>query len=198
MTFIQSFLIAIGLAADAFAVSITNGLSAKELKLKKALQIALSFGIFQAMMPLMGFLVGRFFTEIIERFDHYIALLLLGFIGGKMLYGAISELRHKKQGADASDEKPQSLSFGALMLQSVATSIDALVVGIGFIAMRMTVAEVVAAVVTIGAVTFVTSLIGVYAGKKFGEMLGHRAELIGGIILIGIGVKIFIEHTFLQ
>lgn len=197
MGFAELFLLSVGLAMDAFAVSIGNGLSMKKSDPKAALAIALSFGIFQALMPTAGYFLGTAFETVISRFDHYIALIFLGFIGGKMIFDGIKELRKSKKESTESGEKeeqPFKLSFGALMIQSVATSIDALIVGVSFAALPDV--NIWTAVVLIGVITFAISLVGVFSGKKFGQLLGSRAEVFGGLILVGIGLKVFIEHVF--
>lgn len=197
MGFAELLLLAVGLAMDAFAVSIGNGLSMKKSDPKSALAIALSFGVFQALMPTAGYFLGTAFETVISRFDHYIALIFLGFIGGKMIFDGIKELREsKKEGTESGEkeEQPFKLSFGALMIQSVATSIDALIVGVSFAALPDV--NIWTAVVLIGVITFAISLVGVFSGKKFGQLLGSRAEVFGGLILVGIGLKVFIEHVF--
>ena len=191
---LQSFLLAIGLAMDAFAVSISNGLTMKKIMLRHALAIAGAFGIFQAIMPLLGYFLGSSFAEFISRWDHYIALIFLGFIGGRMIFEGIKELRQKNK--DNKDSLEYKFSFTALMFQAVATSIDAFVVGVSFVAMKMTVFDMITAVSIIGVITFGLSLVGIFAGKRFGELLGSKAVVAGGIILVGIGLKVFIEHIF--
>ncbi len=193
MGIVELLLLAVGLAMDAFAVSIGNGLAMKKNDVKAALAIALSFGVFQALMPVLGYFLGSAFENVIKEFDHYIALLFLGFIGGKMIFDGIKEIREKKKGAET-EEKPFKLAFGTLMIQAVATSIDALIVGVSFAALPDV--NIWAAVAMIGAITFAISLCGVFFGKKFGQLLGSRAEVFGGIILVGIGVKVFVEHMF--
>lgn len=197
MGIIELILLSIGLAMDAFAVSIGNGLTMKKNEPKAALAIALSFGIFQALMPTLGYFLGSAFESAISRFDHIIALIFLGFIGGKMIFDGIKELKESK-GGDKDKEKAEEqsfrLSFGTLMIQSVATSIDALIVGVSFAALPDV--NIWAAVLLIGVITFTLSLIGVFSGKKFGQLLGSRAEIFGGLILVGIGLKVFIEHVF--
>ncbi|MCL2109842.1 MAG: manganese efflux pump MntP family protein [Oscillospiraceae bacterium] len=194
---IQIFLIGAGLSADAFAVSITNGLSYKNLTRADALKIALSFGVFQAVMPLLGFLLGAVFAEFINSFAHFIALIFLGFIGVKML---IDEIGSKKEiqaaKTDIVPEKPEKLSAKLLIIQAIATSIDALIAGVVFISMGITGGLIFGAVGIIGATTFAFSFAGVYLGRKFGALLGGKAKIVGGVILIGIGVKIFLEHYF--
>ncbi len=191
---LQSFLLAIGLAMDAFAVSISNGLTMKKIMLRHALAIAGAFGIFQAIMPLLGYFLGSSFAEFISRWDHYIALIFLGFIGGRMIFEGIKELRQKNK--DNKDRLEYKFSFTALMFQAVATSIDAFVVGVSFVAMKMTVFDMITAVSIIGVITFGLSLVGIFAGKRFGELLGSKAVVAGGMILVGIGLKVFIEHIF--
>ena len=195
MGIIELVLISVGLAMDAFAVSIGNGLSMKKSSPKAALAIAFSFGLFQALMPTIGYFLGSAFESVISEFDHYIALIFLGFIGGKMIFDGIGELRGSKKAAagQETEEKPFKLSFVTLMIQSIATSIDALIVGVSFSTLLDSVWT---AVLLIGVITFLISLAGVFFGKKFGELLGSKAEIFGGLILVGIGVKVFIEHMF--
>jgi len=186
MLFFQVFLIALGLSADAFAVAITNGLSLKDSSRKQALKIAAAFGLFQAVMPLLGFLLGSVFAEFIGRYAHWVAFIFLGFIGGKML---IDELFAKNK-----DEKAhETLSLRLLLMQAIATSIDALVVGVSFIAMGISGLMILPCVAMIGVVTFILSFLGVDLGKKFGRLLGGRAKIVGGLVLVGIGVKVLVE-----
>ena len=210
MSIIELLLLAVGLSMDAFAVSIGNGLSMKKISLKKALPVALSFGLFQALMPLAGYFLGSAFESVIKQWDHYIALAFLGFIGGKMIYDGIREIiadRDAKKTPDKDEEisdnpskneagadNEKSLSFGKLMIQAVATSIDALIVGVSFAALPDV--NIWIAVSLIGVITFSLSMVGVFAGKKFGELLGSKAEVLGGLILVGIGIKVFVEHMF--
>lgn len=193
MGFVELLLLAIGLAMDAFAVSIGNGLSMKKQNPKAALAIAFSFGLFQALMPTLGYFLGSAFETVIRQFDHFIALIFLGFIGGKMIFDGIKELIADKKGE--TEELPEfKLTFGKLLIQAIATSIDALIVGVSFAALPDV--NIWTAVLLIGAVTFAISLAGVFSGKKFGQLLGSKAEIFGGIILVGIGLKVFIEHVF--
>lgn len=193
MGIIELLLLAVGLSMDAFAVSIGNGLTMKKSSIKAALAIALSFGLFQALMPTVGYFLGSAFENVIKEFDHYIALLFLGFIGGKMIFDGIKEIREKRSGK-GEEEKPFKLSFGTLMIQAVATSIDALIVGVSFAALPDV--NIWAAVSLIGVTTFTISIFGVFFGKKFGQLLGSKAEIFGGLILVGIGIKVFVEHMF--
>lgn len=185
MGIIELLLLSAGLAMDAFAVSVTNGMVKKNVHRLWAFGIALTFGLFQGVMPAIGYALGIKFTKYITRYDHYIALILLGFIGGKMIIDAIGH-------DDEKIEKNAVLTFGELMVQGVATSIDALAIGVSFAAMNV---NIVTACWLICLITFVLSFIAVFIGKKFGTLLNNKAELFGGIILVGIGVKIFIEHT---
>lgn len=167
---------------DAVCVSMSNGMCYKA-RLKQAFLIALTFGIFQGVMPIIGYYCGSLFAEQIRGIDHWIALILLSIIGGKMIYDGL-----KKE-----EESSCSLKLTAkvLLVQGVATSIDALAVGVSFAAMDV---NIWAAALVIVVCTFVLSLIAVFAGKKIGTRLNARAEIFGGVILILIGLKIFIEH----
>ncbi len=189
MSIIELFLIAVGLSMDAFAVSISNGTVIRNRK--KAVFAALMFGVFQAGMPVIGYFLGSAFAEIISRYAPIIALGVLGFIGGKMIVESIGDLRRKDNGQQESSLKEPSI--GTIMLQAVATSIDALVVGVSFAAMSV---NIIPAVIFIGVVTFAISLVGVFGGVKFGQLLGAKASLMGGIVLVGIGLKTFIENLF--
>ena len=185
MGIIEIIILSIGLAMDATAVSMTNGMNDTQIKIKKIVLIGLTFGIFQAIMPLLGYLFGTLFVEFIEQIDHWIALILLGFLGFQMLREGLS----KKD----DEEKVKELGIKMLFLQGVATSIDALAVGISFASLGV---NIVYAVLSIGVITTMLSIIGVLIGKKFGDLLNNKASILGGIILISIGIKIFIEHMF--
>lgn len=183
MTFFELFLIGIGLSMDAFAVSICKGLSMQKIDKKYTLCIGLFFGGFQALMPLTGYLLGSRFSGYIERFDHWIAFVLLALIGFNM----IKESREEEE-----EEKPYAgVNFKELLILAVATSIDALAVGVSFAFLGVRIAP---AVTLIGCTTFVLTLAGVWVGNLFGSRYKSRAELTGGIILILIGVKILLEH----
>lgn len=185
MGFLEIFLIGIGLSADAFSVAVCKGLNMRKLNLKHAYIIALFFGGFQAIMPLIGYLLGTNFASYIEQFDHWIAFVLLGFIGGKM---AIEAIRDKD---DDEEEKTDVLKIGELTVMAIATSIDALAVGITFAFLKV---NILLSVLLIGVTTFALSLGGVLLGNKFGAKYKSKAELAGGIILVLIGVKILLEH----
>lgn len=185
MIYLEVLLIGVGLAMDAFAVSICKGLAMKKVDKKQTLLIAVFFGGFQAIMPLIGWLLGRGFEQYITSIDHWIAFALLGFIGGKMLFDVF---RDKDENSEKDDS---ALKIKELFVLAVATSIDALAVGITFAFLSYPIAESVA---IIGIVTFVISLAGVYIGNIFGKRFEKKAQIAGGIILILIGIKILIEH----
>jgi putative Mn2+ efflux pump MntP len=155
------------------------------------------FGLFQGLMPLLGYFIGSAFSGFVERIDHWIALVLLAFIGGKMIFESISDIKKKKKTTEQTvitgeKETKKDFSFGEMILQGIATSIDAFVVGI---TLALTVSmNIFISVSIITVATFVLSLLGMYLGKKVGKYLSDYSGIMGGIILIGIGVKIFIEH----
>lgn len=177
--------VGIGLAMDAFSVSITEGIILQKPSFFEASKIAAFFGIFQFLMPCTGYLLGSAFAKYITAFDHYIAFVLLGFIGGKMIYEAVTERDD--------DEIKNPLSFNTLLILAIATSIDALAVGVTFATINV---PVIFASAIIGVVTYAISLSGVYMGSKCGNFLGNKAEILGGAVLIAIGTKILIEHLF--
>lgn len=181
----EIILIGVGLSADAFSVAVCKGLNMRKLNLKHGYIIALFFGVFQAIMPLIGYLLGTGFSSYIEAVDHWIAFALLAFIGGKM---AVEAIRDK---GDSEEEKSDALDLGELTVMAVATSIDALAVGITFAFLDV---NIIPAVVIIGVTTFALSLAGVLIGNRFGAKYKNKAELAGGIILILIGLKILLEH----
>lgn len=185
MSIIEIIVLSIGLAMDATAVSMTNGMNDTKMKVKKILLIGLTFGLFQAIMPLLGYLFGTLFVDFVEKIDHWIALILLGFLGIQMLREGFSKNEDK--------EEVKVLGLKMLLIQGVATSIDALAVGVSLASLK---ANILVAVISIGIITTLLSIIGVYVGKKFGNLLNNKASILGGIILIGIGLKIFIEHMF--
>jgi len=184
MDFANVLLIAFGLAADCFAVSISGSVAMRNVTWYQIGRTALVFGIFQAMMPVFGWLAGRTIVEIIAAYDHWLAFGLLSFIGGKMLWESFR--------SDTDGKKPGDITRGLLLLTlAVATSIDALAVGLTFAFVRI---DIVLASTTIGVVSFGMTIIGFLLGRRVGNLIGKRAELVGGIILIGIGVKILVEH----
>ena len=185
---IELFLLGVGLSMDAFAVSVCKGLGMRKLNKKQALIIGLYFGGFQALMPFVGWLLGSQFQKYITSIDHWIAFILLGFIGGKMVYEAVRE-----KDDDAVGQKDLALNQGEMFLLAIATSIDALAVGIMF-AFTYDNLNIYWAIAIIGLTTFVLSIIGVIVGNFFGNKYKKKSEIAGGIILILIGVKILLEH----
>lgn len=185
--FFTLLLMGVGLSMDAFAVSICKGLSMRKVNKKQCLVIGLFFGGFQALMPFIGWVLGSQFEQYITSIDHWIAFILLGFIGGKMVVEAIQE---KDEVVEVGKMDPP-LDFKEMFILAIATSIDALAVGITFAFLQVPIVE---AVSIIGITTFVISVIGVYVGNFFGNRYKKKAELAGGIILILIGLKILLEH----
>lgn len=182
MTLLELFFIAVGLSMDAFAVAVCKGLSMKRLSLKKSLIIGCYFGGFQALMPFIGYYLGVNFKEYIVSFDHWIAFILLGLIGFNMLKEAEEE-----------DEVNPALDFKTMIILALATSIDALAVGITFAFLSV---SIIPAISFIGSVTFILSVLGVKIGNLFGVKYKSKAEIAGGLILISMGIKILIEHLF--
>lgn len=195
MDFLSLLLIALGLAMDAFAVSITNGVTAKNFTPKTAVMAALCYCICQFMMPLIGWALGTGAYNLISSFDHWIAFGLLAFIGGKMLIDSIKEMKEGQ-----CEEHGVELTGKMIFMQGIATSIDALAVGISFAALGLSCdfslfnINIWSACLLIGAVAFVLPLAGGLLGKKIGCFFKNKAGIIGGIVLIVIGVKILIEH----
>lgn len=181
MSFIELFLIAVGLSMDAFAVSVCKGLSVKRLSPKHALLVGIYFGGFQFLMPVIGYLLGFRFEHIITNIDHWIAFVLLAFIGGNMINESFGK----------SEELNDDFSFKTMLMMAVATSIDALAVGITFAFLSV---RILPAAGLIGITTFIISGAGIYIGNVFGAKYKSKAELAGGVILILIGVKILLEH----
>ncbi len=182
MGLLELFVIAVGLSMDAFAVSICKGLSVRELKPKHALTVGVYFGGFQMLMPLIGFTLGVRFQSFITSIDHWIAFVLLGLIGANM----IRESREQDE-----ENLSDSFSFGTMLPLAVATSIDALAVGVTFAFLQV---SILPAVCFIGATTFILSCIGIRIGHVFGLKYKSRAELFGGAVLILMGIKILLEH----
>lgn len=210
MGFAELFLIAVGLSMDAFAVSVCKGLCMKRLNMRQALVIALFFGGFQGLMPLLGWALGTQFERYITPVDHWIAFGLLALIGGKMLWDAFHEedspcvcgrdcaTCQRRGGADCDDPEAARqapiappLDYRELVMLAIATSIDALAVGITFAFLGV---NIWVAITIIGVTTFVLSLVGVVVGNQFGSRFEKPATIAGGIVLILIGLKILIEH----
>lgn len=200
MNIITILLTGFALAMDAFAVSVTKGMTLKNLTKKMAIKIALFFGVFQAIMPLTGWLLGISFQGYIQAIDHWVALILLSILGGKMIYEFYENRKEAKNEAineasmtmDSENKIDEELSNKELTTLAIATSIDALAVGISFAFFNV---NIISSSLIIGIVTFIVCFIGVVAGKKIGSLFKDYAELIGGIILILIGLNIFNEHT---
>ena len=181
MDFLELLLIAVGLSMDAFAVSVCKGLSVKKLEPKHALLVGMYFGGFQALMPVLGWLLGSRFESLITRYDHWVAFVLLALIGGNMIWESFSK----------EEELNDDFGVKTMLLLAVATSIDALAVGITFAFLEQ---PILPAAGTIGVTTFLLSAAGIYIGRAFGARWKSRAELAGGVILILIGLKILLEH----
>ena len=182
MGFAELFILAVGLSMDAFAVAVCKGLSIQALMPRHAIIVGLWFGAFQALMPAIGWLLGSSFAELIESVDHWIAFVLLALIGGNMIREAV--------GKDEEECDP-SLAPLTMLLLAVATSIDALAVGVTFAFLRV---DILPAVILIGVCTFLISAAGVKVGNVFGVRYKSKAERAGGVVLVLIGLKILLEH----
>ena len=185
--FIELFLVGVGLSMDAFAVSICKGLGMKRLNMKQALAIGVFFGGFQALMPFLGWALGTQLADFITPIDHWIAFILLAVIGGKMLIDAF----HGGDEDEAGEAADAKLDLKELFMLAIATSIDALAVGITFAFLGV---DIVFAIAIIGATTFVISVAGVAVGHAFGARYEKGATVVGGVVLILIGLKILLEH----
>ena len=181
MGFFEIVIIAVALSMDAFAISITIGLSSQKIGIKHLLVPGIYFGSFQAIMPLIGYFAGVFFIYRIQEFDHWAAFFLLGFVGGKMIKDCFSR----------KEEKSNKFGIMSMLVLAVATSIDALAVGITFSFFKI---NIFLAVIVIGLTTFFFSVVGVKIGNKFGTKFKSKAEIIGGVILVLLGIKILLEH----
>ena len=178
----ELFLIAVGLSMDAFAVSVCKGLSVKRATVRQALCVGVYFGGFQALMPLLGYLLGTQFESLITSIDHWIAFVLLSLIGGNMIRESFKE---EAESLDA------SFSFKAMLPLAVATSIDALAMGVTFAFLQV---DIIPAVLFIGVITIILSAAGLKVGNVFGAKYKSRAELFGGVVLVLMGIKILLEH----
>ena len=181
MNFLELILISISLSMDAFAVSICQGIANIENTNKKALETGLYFGFFQALMPLLGYLTGTYLSNLLDEVDHFIVFFLLGFIGFSMIKNSLKEKDIKTN------------SSKEMLVLSIATSIDALAVGVSLAFLKV---NIIISIITIGTICFIISFTGVKLGSKVGNHLSKKATLIGGIILFLIGFKILIEHLF--
>lgn len=182
MDFLEILVVSFGLAMDAFAVSICKGLSMERFNFKKCIIIALYFGVFQAGMPIIGYLFGGSFSSIVESIGYWIAFLVLIVIGVNMI---------KESFDDETEKRNEKVDFKTMTLLATATSIDALAVGITYAFLSVSIIE---SAIIVGMVTFILSICGVKIGNKFGDEYQNKAELLGGIILIFIGTKILLEH----
>ncbi|MCH5163539.1 MAG: manganese efflux pump [Clostridiales bacterium] len=177
----EIIILGIGLSMDAFAVAICKGLSSEKFSVKAALIVGIWFGAFQALMPLIGYLLGSFVSSYIEAFDHWIAFILLAFIGGKMIYEAIK----------GEEKQDASVTFAIMLPLAIGTSIDAMAAGI---TLAFSAVNIFIAIAIIGVITFALSALGVKIGNIFGSKFKKKAEIFGGAILILLGLKILIEH----
>lgn len=184
MNWIELLIIAVGVSMDAFAVAICKGLSVQRLRFRHVATTGLWFGGFQAIMPLIGYFLGFFFTDFVSSVDHWIAFILLAIIGGNMIKESCSK--------DESCSLEPDFSFRTMFAMAVATSIDALAIGVSFAFLKV---NIWVAVLLIGTVTGIFSCIGVLIGKYFGSRYKSKAEFTGGIILIAMGLKILLEHS---
>lgn len=180
MSILDLFILAVGLSMDAFAVSVCKGLSLGKIKAKHMCIAGAWFGGFQALMPLIGYFLGSFFAEMIEKYDHWVAFVLLAIIGGNMI----------KESFGKDEKVDSSMDVKSMLLLAIATSIDALAVGVTFAFLQV---QIVPAVSFIGVITFIFSAVGVKIGSLFGTKYKSKAELFGGIVLVLIGIKILLE-----
>ena len=180
----ETALIGVGLSADAFSVAVAKGLGMKKIRWGQALLIALFFGFFQALMPAAGYFLGSRFSFFVEKYAPWISFLLLAFLGGKMIFDAFRSKEEEGSG---------ELDFKELLILSVATSLDALATGIVFAAEKMPVFTMFLSVLLIGAITFSLSLLGVFVGNRAGSRYNKPASVIGGVILVGIGLKLLLQ-----
>ncbi|MGF1672635.1 MAG: manganese efflux pump MntP family protein [Rivularia sp. (in: cyanobacteria)] len=179
----ETVFMGLGLAADACAVSLSSGMIIKHIKINKALKIALFFGVFQALMLLLGWFIGLSFREILSQVDHWIAFGLLSFLGGKLIYESMQV---------ENDDKPfNPLDFYNLLGLAIATSIDALAVGISLSVLKI---SILSAAGKVGLITFGICFVAVYIGHSFGDLFKNKVEIIGGLVLIFLGIKILFEH----
>ena len=186
MSFFEVLMIGVGLSMDAFAASVCKGLSMRRASAENILLIGVFFGGFQALMPLIGYFLGKQFEDYIVSVDHWIAFALLAFIGGKMIADVVRD-----GGEEESAVKEDRFRLREILMLALATSIDALAVGISFAFLKV---EIISAVATIGVTTLLLSALGVVIGHRFGARYKNKATLAGGVILILIGTKILLEH----
>ena len=190
MNLLELLILAIGLAMDAFAVAVCKGLSIKKITAKHPIIVGLYFGIFQAGMPMIGYFLGKQFSNKINAIDHWVAFILLGIIGINMMKGSLKEEEEEEKGCDC-NESDNTLAVKGMLILAVATSIDALAVGITFAFLKV---NIFVATSFIGVITFLIAVAGVIIGNLFGGKLRSKAEMAGGAILVCLGVKILLEH----
>ena len=183
MHFAELLIIAVGVSMDAFAVSVCKGLSVRRLRTSHIISASVWFGGFQALMPLIGYFIGLGFADLVSEVDHWIAFVLLGVIGGKMIKEACEK--------DDGNEHTPDFSFRTMLVLAIATSIDALAVGVSFAFLGV---DIWTSILVIGLMTGAFSALGVQLGHVFGARFKSKAELVGGVILVGIGIKILLEH----
>ena len=198
MSFLDVVLLGVALSMDAFAISVTNGMIYRKSTFDTAVKCGFCFGFFQFLMPVAGFFAGSLFYVHIKKIDHWLALILLGFLGIKMIIEAVKERKAGKIESDTASsenagQKTGAVPFVPLLIQGIATSIDALAVGISLSAFG---GNIFSDSAIIGCTTFTLSFAAAFIGKKSGDLLKDKAQLLGGIILTGMGLKIFIEHMF--
>ena len=189
MNFLTVIGIAFGLSLDAFTVALTNSMVIKDLHFKHGFRMAVFFGFFQFGMPIIGWAAGMTFSGYIESIDHWIAFALLAFVGGRMIRNGLQKKRIEAYHSD--DEKKDCRNLLTLFLLSIATSIDALAIGLSFAMINV---EIVLPSIMIGIITFMVSMIGYGIGKKIGKIVKIELDILGGIVLLGIGIKILVEH----
>ncbi len=187
MEILSLLLLAVALAMDSFAVSISTGLVLQRIEIKAMGKISFLFALFQGAMPVVGWRLGLFFENQIKAIDHWVAFLLLSFIGGKMIFEAVKD--------ESENKSINPYSFKNMAMLAIATSIDALAVGISFSLLGM---DIAVPAVVIGITTFIFSFLGLTLGVKLGGFMGNKIEFLGGLILIGLGLKILLEHTLFQ
>lgn len=195
MSIFEIILMACALAMDAFAVAICKGLATERVKIKHMIVVGAWFGAFQALMPFIGCTIGSAFLSYIESFDHWIAFILLGFIGGNMIVESLS--RESKQDCECGcKSEDSSLGFKVMLTMAIATSIDALAAGVGMSVDLNGMGQIIFATLSIGVITFILSALGVKIGNVFGAKYKFVAELSGGVVLVCMGIKILVEHLF--
>lgn len=192
MSIVTIILVGLALSMDACAVSLATGVAMCKIRIRPALRMAFSFGFFQAIMPILGWSVGQKAVKLIEKYDHWVAFSLLFIVGIKMIYEALK----KNEGEEKILRKTyKPLTIPLLLTLSLATSIDAAAVGLSLSFLNVNIIE---PAIIIGIITFCVSLSGIFLGCKIGDFFGSKIEIVGGIILVGIGIKILIEHIFLS